>query len=109
MWHSHQASVTTFPHVYLFTKLIILLRWSLNVVVSYGRVLGPFIPLPPAVLIGFPQEANLSLEVAVGRFVFQCCVRRVSLTEPKHLDSCFTFHKADVSSRAFSSYIVSSF
>ena len=37
----------------------------------------------------------------------QCCVRRVPLTVPKHLDSCSTFHKAVVTSRAFPSHIVS--
>ena len=36
----------------------------------------------------------------------QCCVRRVSLTVPKHLDSCCTFHMAVVNSRAFSSHFV---
>ena len=32
--------------------------------------------------------------------VSQCCLLLVSLTVPKHLDSCSTFHKADVTSRA---------
>ena len=41
--------------------------------------------------------------------VSQCCVHRLSLTVPKHLDSCSTFHKADVTSRAFSSHPVSWF
>ena len=36
-----------------------------------------------------------------------CCVRRVSLTEQKHLDSCSTFHKAVMTSRAFPSHFVS--
>ena len=43
-------------------------------VVSDGRVLGLFVPLPPAVLTGFPQEANSSLEAAVGRIVFLSAV-----------------------------------
>ena len=34
----------------------------------------------------------------------KCCVRRVSLRVPKHLDSCSTFHKAVVTSRAFPSH-----
>ena len=37
----------------------------------------------------------------------QCCVRRVSLTVPKPLDSCSTFHKAVMTSRAFPSHFVS--
>ena len=39
----------------------------------------------------------------------QCCVGRVSLTVPKHLDSCSTFHKSVVTSRAFPSHFVSLF
>ena len=45
-------------------------RLSLYGVVSDARVLGLFVPLPPAVLTGFPQEANISLEAAVGLIVF---------------------------------------
>ena len=60
--HSRQALATTFPHVSLFTKgddsaKMIPLRCF-----SEGRVLGLFVPLPPAVLTGFPQGANISLE-----------------------------------------------
>ena len=87
-------------------RVMIVLRWSLYGVVSDGSVLGLFVPLPPAVLTGFPQEANISLEAAVGRIVFQSCVHRVSLTVQKHLDSCATFHKAVVTSRAFPSHFV---
>ena len=47
-----------------------MLRVSLYGVVSHGRVLGLFVSLPPAVWTGFPQGANISLEVAVGRIVF---------------------------------------
>ena len=47
-----------------------MLRRSLYGVVSDGRVLGFFVPLPPAVLSGFPQEANILLEAAVGQIVF---------------------------------------
>ena len=114
-------------------RVMIVLRWSLYSVVSVGRVLGLFVPLPPADLTGFPQGPNISLEAGFGRNVFfsavfvvfhsryqstlglfvplppavltgfprkkhfvgsgfwtnclsQCCVRRVSLTVPKHLD-----------------------
>ena len=37
-------------------SVMIVLRRSLYVVVSEGRVLGLFVALPPAVLTGFPQE-----------------------------------------------------
>ena len=47
-----------------------MIRRSLYGAVSDGRVLGLFVPLTPAVLTGFPQEANIFLELAVGRIVF---------------------------------------
>ena len=50
------------------------LIWSLNGVVSHGLVFGLFVPLPPAVLIGFTQEAKISLEVAVGQILFLSAV-----------------------------------
>ena len=37
-------------------RVMIVLRQSLYGVVSDGRVLGLFVPLPPAVLTGFPWE-----------------------------------------------------
>ena len=40
-------------------RVMIVLRWSLYVVVSDGRVLGLFVSLPPAVLTGFPQGASI--------------------------------------------------
>ena len=51
-------------------RVMIVLRRSLYGVVSDGRVLRIFVPLPPAVLTGFPQEANISLEAGVGRILF---------------------------------------
>ena len=69
MWHSRQASATIslmFPYS---RSVMMLLRRSLYGVVSDGRVLGLFVPLPPAVLTGFPQEANISLEAGFGRIV----------------------------------------
>ena len=53
---------------------MIVLRRSLHGVVSDGHVFGLFVPLPPAVLIGCTQEANISLEAAVGRMVFLSAV-----------------------------------
>ena len=69
MWHSRQASATTFPHFSLFTKGDDSARRSLYGAVSDGRVLDLFVPLPPAVLTGFPQEANISLEAGFGQIL----------------------------------------
>ena len=55
-------------------RVMIVLRRSLYGVVSDGRVLGLFVPLPPAVLTGFPQGANISLEAGLGRIVFLSAV-----------------------------------
>ena len=41
-------------------RVMIVLRRSLYGVVSDGRVLGLFVPLPPAVLTGFLQGASIS-------------------------------------------------
>ena len=35
-----------------------------------GLVLGLLVPLPQAVLTGFPEVANISLEAGFGRIVF---------------------------------------
>ena len=51
----------------------VLIRFQ-NGVVSDGRVWGLFVPLPPGVLTGFIQEANISLEACVGRIVFHIAV-----------------------------------
>ena len=55
-------------------RVMIVLRRSLYVVVSDGRVLGLFVPLPPAVLTGFPQGANISLEAGFRRIIFLSAV-----------------------------------
>ena len=49
---------------------MIVLRRSLYGVVSDGRVLGLFVPLPPAVLTGFPQGTNISLEAGLAELSF---------------------------------------
>ena len=55
-------------------RAMIVLTRSLYSVVSDGRVLGLFVPLPLAVLTGFPQGANISLEADFGRIVFLSAV-----------------------------------
>ena len=74
MGHSRQAYAKTFPHFSLLTKVMIVLRRSLYGVVSDGRVLGLFIPLPPGGLSGFSQGANISLKAGFGRLVFLSAV-----------------------------------
>ena len=60
-----------FPHS---RRVMIVLRRSLYGVVSDGRVLGLFVPLPPAVWTGFPQGVNISLKAGFGRIVFLSAV-----------------------------------
>ena len=55
-------------------RVMIVLKRSLYLFVSDGRVLGLFVPLPPAVLPGFPQGASISLEAGFGRNVFLSAV-----------------------------------
>ena len=84
-----------------------MLRRSLYGVVSDGRVLGLFVPLPPAVLIVFRRKQTFRWKRVWPNCLSQCCVRRVSLTVPKPLDSCSTIHKAVVTSKASPSHFVS--
>ena len=72
--HSCQSSVITFTYVSLFTKGDDSAKTVPVGVVSDGHVYGLFLPLPPTILIGFTQEANISLEAAVGRIVFLSAV-----------------------------------
>ena len=74
MGDSRQASANTLTHVSIFTKVDVVLRLSLYGVVSDGRLLGLFAPLPAAVLTGFPQGASISLEAGFGRIVFRSAV-----------------------------------
>ena len=53
---------------------MIVLRGSLFGAVSDGHVFGIFVPLPPAVMIGFTQIANISLEAGFGQFIFLSAV-----------------------------------
>ena len=51
-------------------RMMIVLRRPLHSVVSDRNVLGIFIPLPPAVLIGFTHEANIAFEAGLAKFCF---------------------------------------
>ena len=70
MWPSLQASVNTFPHDSLSTKDDDSVRRPLHSVVSDRNDLGIFVPLPPAILIGFTHEANIALEAGLAKFCF---------------------------------------
>ena len=70
---------------------MIVLRRSLYGVVSDGRVLGLFVPLPPAVLTRFPQGANISLAASFGRIVFSKVLCLSCFTHATKA-SCFLFH-----------------
>ena len=55
-------------------RVMVVLRRSPYGVVSHGRVLGHFVPLPPAVLTALPQGTNILLEGDFGRIVFLTAV-----------------------------------
>ena len=90
-------------------RVMIVLRRSLYGVVSGGRVLGLFVPCRQQFDRISPGSKHFVGRGFWPNCLFQCCVRRVSLTVPKHLDSCSPFHKAIVNSRAFPSHFVSWF
>ena len=75
LWGTHVRLLRPISLMFPYSqRVMIVLRWSLYGVVSDGRVLGLFVPLPPAVMTGFPQEASISLEAAVGRTAFPSAV-----------------------------------
>ena len=90
-------------------RMMLVLIRPLHSVVSHRNVLGIFIPLPPAVLIGFTHEANIALEAGLAKFCFSVLCWSCFTHGNKHLDFCSTFYKADVTSRALSSSFFSWF
>ena len=104
MGHSRQASMTTFPHVSLFTKGD---ECAMTVPVRccFSRTcFGPFRSVAAG---SFDRISPGSKHFFGSGFwpngLSQCCVRLVSPTVPKHLYSCSTVLKAVVISRAFPS------
>ena len=70
MGHTRQASAALalmFPYS---RRVLIVLRRALHSVVSDRNGLGIFVPLPPAVLMGFTHEANIVLEAGLAKFSF---------------------------------------
>ena len=104
--HSREASATTFPHVSLFTKGEYS-AMTVPVQCCFSRTC--FEPFRSVAAGSFDRISPGSKHIVGSGFwpncLSQCCVRRVSLTLTKHLDSCSTFHKAVVNSRAFPSHI----
>ena len=90
-------------------RVMIVLRRSLYGVVSDGRVLGLFVPLPPQFGQDFPREQTFRWKRVLVEMSFTVLCSSCSFTVPKHLDSCSTLHKAVVTSRAFPSHFVSWF
>ena len=88
---------------------MIVLRRPLHSVVSDRNVLGIFVPLSPAVLIGFTHEANIALEAGLAKFCFSVLCSSCFSHGKKLLDFCFMFNKADVNSWDLSSHFVSWF
>ena len=50
--------------------MMIVLRRPLHSVVSDRNGLGIYVPLPPAVSMGFTHEANIALEAVLAKFCF---------------------------------------
>ena len=74
IWHSRQASANTFPPVSLFTKDDDSAKTVPVECLLDGHVFGLFVPLPPPFLIGFTQEANISLEAGFVLIMFLSAV-----------------------------------
>ena len=74
IWHSRQASVNSFPPVSLFTKGDDSAKTVPVEGVFDGHVFGLFVALPPPFLIGFTQEANISLEAGFVLIMFLSAV-----------------------------------
>ena len=110
MGHSRQASATIFPHVSLFMKGDDSAK-TVPVRCCFSRMcFGPFLSIAASCFVRIsPGRKHFVGSGFCPNCVSQCCVRRVSLTEPKHLDSFSTFLKAIVASRAFPSHFVSWF
>ena len=104
------GSVTTFPHVSLFTKgddsAMTVPVWC-----CFCRTcVGPFRSI---VATSFDRISPGCKHFVGSGFwpncLSQCCVRHVSLTVPKPPDSYYSFHKSVVTSRASPSHFVSWF
>ena len=71
-------------------RMMIVLRRPLHSVVCDRNDLGIFVPLPPAVLMGFTNEANIVLEAGLGKFCFSLLCW--SCFTHGNKAPCFLFH-----------------
>ena len=90
-------------------RMMTVVRRPLHSVVSDRNGLGIFVPLPPAVLMGFTNEANIVLEAGVAKFCFSVLCSSCFTHGNKAPWFCSMIYKADVTSRALSSHFVSCF
>ena len=75
LWNTHVRLPRQISLMFPYSRrVMIVLGRSLYGVVSDRRVLGLFVPLPPAVLTAFPQGTNISLEAGFGRIVLLSAV-----------------------------------
>ena len=109
MGHTRQASATTFPYVSLFTKgddnaKMVPVRLFLTDVfwaISFH--------CRQKILQDFPREQAFRWKRVLAKLSFSVLCSSCFTHGTKHLDSCSTFHKAVVTSRAFPSHFVSLF
>ena len=88
-------------------RMMIVLRRSLYCV-FLTSIIWPFRSIATTIFDRvYPGSKHFVRSGFCPNYVSQCCVRLVSLTVPKPLDSCSTFLKSIVTSRAFPSHFVS--
>ena len=103
MWHSGQASTTNFPHVILYTKGDDSAKMDPVRCCFWRTWFWPFRLIATSSFDRiYPGSKHFVGSGCWKNSVSQCGVRWVSLTVPKHLDTCSTFHKADVTSHVVS-------
>ena len=108
--HYRQVSANTFPHISLFTKGDDSAKTEPARCCFRGTCLWPFRSIATSSFDRiYPGSKHFVGSGFWPNCLSQCCVRRVSLTVPKHLDSCSPFNEAVVTSRAFPSHFVSWF
>ena len=75
LWGTHVRFLRALSLRFPYSRMVmIVLRPSLYSVVSDGRVLGLCVPLPPAVLTGFPPGCKHFVGAGFGRIVFLSAV-----------------------------------
>ena len=96
-----------FPHVSLFTKCDDVAKMVLVRCCFWRTGFWPFRSIATSSFDRiYPGSKHFVGSGCWPNCVSLCCVRRVSLTVPNHLDSCSTFHKADVTSHVVSWFYV---